>query len=667
MNRKERRRQRKLAQGRAASAAHFEDAVKDLEQGLVERAEDRFLRIVEGNPEHADAQHLLGLIAYGAGRVEEAADRIVRAIQVDESNPAYHANYGAVANLRGMPEEAEAASRYAIELKPDYGEAYNNLAVSLEVQGRLDEAAEACREAIRLTPKNADARVNMGNLLHRQGNPEAAAESYRAAIELAPAHAIAHANLGSALRRLGELEEAEAACRRALEINPAYAEAHNNLGNVLLAAGDGGGAVLAFHQAITFKPEYPDAHVNLGGALYVLDRYADAEAAYRGLLELVPDWPDALNGLGVVLLAGSRLDEAVVCFSGAARLEHSQAVYNLASSGAADFDDAEVAAIEAQAAEEGVADDQRIDFNFALGEIFHARGEADAAFTHFRSGNGLRRAGLAAAGHVFDADDHDRLVERIIGVFTPGLIEGCTGLEDERPVFIVGMPRSGTTLVEQIAASHGDVFGAGEVGGIAGLADRLPGEFPEGAAHMEDTESRARAYMDRLGTLAPDKPRIIDKTPFNFLYLGLIACLFPKARIVHCRRDGLDTCLSCYLQNFVAAHPWSTDLGDLGRYFRAEARLMDHWRDALPIPIHEVRYEELVTDQEGESRRLIKALGLPWDAACLAFHENKRWVRSASNWQVRRPLHGGSVGRWKAYKEFLGPLEEALLDHVPIG
>ena len=662
MNRKERRRQRKLARGRSASSALFDEAVKDLEGGRIERAEGRFLRIVEGMPGHADAHHLLGLIAYGAGRVEEAADRIVRAIQIDDSNPAYHANYGAVANLRGMPEEAEAASRYAIELKPDYGEAYNNLAVSLEVQGRLGEAAGACRDAIRLTPENADARVNMGNILCRQGESGAAVESYRVAIDLAPAHALAHANLGSALRQRGELKEAEAACRRSLEINPAYSEAHNNLGNVLMAAGDSPGAALAFRQAITFKPKYPEAHVNLGGALYVMDRFADAEAAYRDFLEMVPDWPDALNGLGVVLLAGSRLDEAVDCFRRAAEMKPdlSQAVYNLASSGAADLDDERVAAIEARASDEGLAANERIDFQFALGEIYDARGEADAAFAHFRSGNDLRRASLAAEGHVFDADDHDRLVERIIRAFDPKFFEGRKGLEDERPVFIVGMPRSGTTLVEQIAASHSCVFGAGEVGEIAELVSRLGGEFPQNMEALEDPKALARAYMERLGSLAPDCERIIDKTPFNFLYMGLIARVLPKARIVYCRRDPMDTCLSCYFQNFVATHPWSTDLGDLSRYLGAEARLMEHWHGVLPIPIHEIRYEDLIADQEGESRRLIEALGLPWDAACLAFHENKRWVRSASNWQVRRPLHGGSVGRWKAYGEFLAPLAKAL-------
>ena len=213
----------------------------------------------------------------------------------------------------------------------------------------------------------------------------------------------------------------------------------------------------------------------------------------------------------------------------------------------------------------------------------------------------------------------------------------------QRPVFIVGMPRSGTTLVEQIAASHEGVFGAGEMGGIAELVSRLGGGLPrEHGGPWKTPKPWPGPTWNGWGPRRPSALRLIDKTPFNFLYLGLIARLLPGARIVHCRRDPMDTCLSCYFQNFVAPHPWSTDLGDLARYLGAEARLMEHWQAVLPMPIHEIRYEDLIADQEGESRRLIKALGLPWDAACLAFHENKRWVRSASNWQVRRPLHGGS-------------------------
>ena len=337
----------------------------------------------------------------------------------------------------------------------------------------------------------------------------------------------------------------------------------------------------------------------------------------------------------------------------------------MASSGGADFDDNQVSAIEARAADESLAGSERIDFHFALGKIYDSRGQGDTAFAHFRSGNALRRAALAAGGHVFDAEHHDRLVEAIIGAFPPESFESSKGLEDTRPVFIVGMPRSGTTLMEQIAASHASVFGAGETGGIGDMVSRLPGEYPGNMEGLDDSD--ALAYMERLGTLAPDSLRIIDKTPFNFLYLGLIARLLPGARIVHCRRDAMDTALSCYFQNFAAPHPWSTDLGELGRYIRAEVRMMDHWHAVLPMPIYEIRYEDLIADQEGESRRLIDALGLPWDAACLAFHENTRWVRSASNWQVRRPIHGGSVGRWKAYGEHLGSLKKALSDHDPAG
>ena len=233
------------------------------------------------------------------------------------------------------------------------------------------------------------------------------------------------------------------------------------------------------------------------------------------------------------------------------------------------------------------------------------------------------------------------------------------GDDSEVPVFIVGMPRSGTTLVEQIAASHPAVFGAGERDDIGALAGA---QFPGGTADLDAVAAGtlARTHLERMRDLAGEALRITDKTPVNFLYLGLIALLFPRARIVHCRREARDVCLSCYFQNFVAGLPWATDLADLGRYHRAYRRIMDHWHQVLPLTILDVDYQDLVAAPEEGSRRIVDFLGLPWDDACLDFHRSRRTVRSAANWQVRRPIYATSVGRWKAYEPWLGPLLDAL-------
>lgn len=670
MNRKERRlgekRARKEKGGSPAARAAFRAATQALDGGRVDEAVLALERLIEDHPRHAEALHLLGLVRYDAGRFEEAADLILRATEADGAKAEYHANCGAVMNMLGRFAEAEAACRHAIELEPGNAGAHNNLSVALVSQGKTEEALATLERALRLDPGSAEAHVNLGNLLFKEGRAAAAAAAYRAALGARPDHAIALANLGAALRELGELAEAERCCRRAIDARAGYPEAHNTLGTVLNAAGEPEAAVTAFDEAIRLRPRFPEAHMNKGAALFQAGALADAEAAYRSALVLYPRYPEAQNGLGVVLLAAARLDEAVAAFRKALDLKPSygEAAYNLAASGALDADAAAVAALEERVRDPSLAAGERIRLHFALGEIRDRRGETDAAFAHFEAGNGLRRAEQAARGLVFRADAHERLIERIERVFTREFLASRRDLGDAdgRPAFIVGMPRSGTTLVEQIAASHPSVFGAGEPGLVARLAGGLYGGYPEGALALDrgGAAALAGAYLDRLARGAGPAVRIADKTPFNFLYLGLIETLFPGARVVHCRRRAVDVGVSCYFQDFRAPHPWSTDLADIGRYVRAYERMMAHWRGALSLPMIEVDYESLVADLEAEARRLVEFLGLDWNPACLDFHENPRAVTTASNWQVRKPVYATSVGRARAYERFLAPLKDAL-------
>ena len=649
MNRKDRRQKAKLERRpgeRTNTDALFEKAAGHLRNGRLERAESFLRRVVAGRPDHADAFHLLGLATYEQGRPEEAAEAIRSAIAADGNRPVFHSNLAVVLNLLERPGEAETACRRAIELHPRYAEAQNNLAVALKLQGRLDDAAEACAQALEQDPEYVEAYVNLGNVRRHQGRLEEAAAAYGEAISRNPRQYMAHANLGAALRELGDLEGAAEALLTAVDLRPDYAEAHNNLGNVLIAAGDAAGAEASYRRALYLDSEHVLARVNLGAVLFSEGAMDDAEAAYRKALETDPDFAEAENGLGVVLQAAGDLDQAKAAFRRAIAIKPDfvEAFYNLAAS--RDVEDAEVAAMEALLAEGPPS----LKLHFALGEAHDARANRETAFGHFRQGNTLRGEELA-----FDADAHDTLLGDIARTFTREFLaeRASSGNGSEFPVFVVGMPRSGTTLVEQIAASHPGVHGAGELDVIAGLVQ----PFPERMADVEATDLAAR-YLTRLAGLGGDAVRVVDKTPLNFLYLGLIAILFPKARIVHCRRDARDVGLSCYFQNFVAGHAWSTDLADLARYQRAHETLMAHWREVLPAPMLEIDYEDLVADPEGQSRRLMDFLGLPWDDACLSFQESRRVVRSASNWQVRRPVHTASVGRWRAYEEWLGPLVE---------
>jgi len=299
----------------------------------------------------------------------------------------------------------------------------------------------------------------------------------------------------------------------------------------------------------------------------------------------------------------------------------------------------------------------------ALGKINEDLDRVDAAFAHFEAAN-------IATGAAFDWTAHERYISGSIALFTRAFLEerAGAGALSARPVFVVGMPRSGTTLVEQILASHPDVAALGELTDIeTGLMSAVrqspdaPGFF-ERVAELEPKALRAagQRYLDAIAARGAQRARAVDKMPHNFLFLGWIRLILPGASIIHCTRDPLDTCVSCYTHRFSEAHAYSTDLTKLGDYYRSYERLMAHWQSVLPSPPLEVRYERLVADLEGESRRMIAHLGLDWRQECLAFHKTRRVVQTPSQWQVRPPLDASSIGRWRKFERHLGPLRAAL-------
>jgi len=661
--RKQKRDQRRARRPDPAAKALLARARASLEAGNLGLAEKQFRELTRRDPPNAEPFHMLALIAYHGGRFAEAGEMILEATARDDSNPLLHANCGAILNVLGRSMEAEAASRHAVALKPDHPEAHNNLAVALDAQGRLDEAVEAVGEAIRLKPAYADAHVNLGNMTLRAGDVAAAVAAYRAAVAAAPRNAMAHANLGVALREAGRLAEAEAACRRAIRLSPKYAGAHNGLGNVLMAKGDLPAAEAAFLDAVKCQTGHQEARLNLAALLFHGGDREGAEAAYAEVTEINPGNADAFTGLGVVMLADGRIDDAVAAFRKAVaiRPSHGEAQANLAAAVEGAFTDDEVAALKEQLADRRVPETDRMKLHFALAEVLDRKGDVEAAFAEYAAGNALRKARLARGGRAFDADAYDATIDRVIAAFDRRWFDRhkkTGGVSTDQPVFIVGMPRSGTTLVEQIAASHPKVAGRGEIDLIRVLAGADPAE----AADLDDARLKAMAatYLDRLRMDADKAIRITDKTPFNFLHLGLIQVLFPNARAVHCVRDPLDTGLSCWRQNFAAPHAWACDLAHIGRVMRAYSRLMEHWRRVLQLPMLEVRYEDLIDNQKRTSQALIGFLDLPWDDACLKFHKSGRAVLTASNWQVRKPLYDTAVGKAKTYDKFLGPLKAGL-------
>jgi hypothetical protein len=295
-------------------------------------------------------------------------------------------------------------------------------------------------------------------------------------------------------------------------------------------------------------------------------------------------------------------------------------------------------------------------------------GDHEQAFRAYQLANALAKRWTLHAGQGFQPAQWHQYVERIADTFDDKrLAEGRRkGRDEDVAILIVGMPRSGTTLVEQILSSHPRLHGAGELTWLSEIAQSLPAAYPEGATRIDaDTaKSLGGYYLDRLREFAGDAVRITDKAPVNFLHLGLMALLLPNTRVIHCRRNPLDTCLSCYFTNFTHGHSFTNDFSDLATYYRGYRRLMDHWQEVRPLDLIEVDYESLVADQEGVSRRLVEFCGLDWDPRCLRFHENGRPVATASKLQVREKLFSSSVGRWRVYQRFLTPLIEALGEHA---
>ena len=497
------------------------------------------------------------------------------------------------------------------------------------------------------------------------GRLNEAEASYRRVLEISPDYAEAHYNLGIILRDVGRLDEAEASYRHAIEIKPGYAEAHNNLGVTLHDVGRLGEAEEYYRRALELKPDYAEAHNNLGNTLLDLSRLEEAEVCYRRALEIKPGLADAHSNLGSVLMALGKMGEAEKFLNKAIELAPSEAkplatalLYIPYQEGDPRFNQ-----LEAVYARRGSLPlEEQVKLNFAMGKAMENIGQYDRSFSAYEEGNRLHYQ-----GHPFDEAGHELFLKESCGVFTADLFNECAAIaeamppiQDERvPIFIVGMLRSGSTLIEQILASHPAIFGAGEHSTFKETL--LLRSSIKGEDDLLTLRKLGQVYLDRVWEFAPEARYITDKLPANYCHLELIHLILPNAKIIHSMRDPMDTCFSCYALRFTHGHEYCYDLGTLGRQYLRYSKLMKHWHDVLPPGrILDVRYEDVVVDSEREARRMLDYLGLPWDSACLRFHENRRAVHTASVTQVRKPIYSNSVARWKHFEKHLGPLLEGI-------
>lgn len=553
---------------------------------------------------------------------------------------------------------------------PKHPLAWNLLGVIASEDEAYDKAIEYFTKAAKLGPRDPDFHNNLGEVYRKTERYQEALPCFETALKLQPAHAAAHNNIGAALNALGREEEAAQHLAKAVRLRPDNFEAYTNLGIALMNQRKPREAVPCFEHAYRLNREDPVLLTYLGSALEHDDRFEEAYALYEQVLGAKSDDPEQEVDLLVKQVSNlerrGRRDEAwalleplldtqpdhpgVACQFSRLAKRHERGEEALAR-------------LSKVAALPDLDSEARRMIYFELGDVSDLRGRYDDAFDAYRRGNDLYE-------HPHDHARGLRLQEAKEPIYAPDWQSKLASASNrsEVPVFIVGMPRSGTSLVEQIIDCHPQAHGAGErtwvpdISGTIAEQSQGRGTYP---ACMETVDGalldrHADPLLETLAQISGGAARVIDKLPHNHLHLGLIEQLFPNARILHCKRDPIDTCLSCYFQNFYAGHDYSYDLTSLGQHYRLYERAMEHWKKVSKLPILDVSYQELVEDQERVSRGMIDFLGLEWDDACLRFHESSRRTLTASYDQVRQPIYRRSLSRHERYEPHLGPLLEAL-------
>ncbi|MGA9855247.1 MAG: sulfotransferase [Gammaproteobacteria bacterium] len=571
------------------------------QQNDFSRAEAGYREVLRLIPAHADATHFLGLLAHQTGHTEVAKSLLNKSIVLGPGSALYRHNLAGMFRELGQHLEAERCYLEALTLNPDYVDALIGLAMSQQALGRFEDAYANYVRASVLDARSFEAHLGSGGVLLELTRRREALDCYRNAYQLAADDADKLQRLGLAMREASAMLDAKNCFEQALVPRPDFVEAHNSLAITLGDLGDLTDADAHYRKALRLRPAYASGWHN-----------------FTGMTRLMPDdplWPSLQN------------------FA-----QHAS----------------------------GLPTAEASMLQFTLGKVCDDRGEYPQAFEHYLHANRLKRTTLE-----YDESRQKIFFQNFIQHFNPTFLEkfGDAGADSELPIFIVGMSRSGTTLVEQIIASHPLAHGAGELHllrrclrvelGPTDSDDELPAKL----AALDGSGFRriGERYCAELTQLAPEAMRITDKLPGNMALVGLIQIAFPRARIIHCVRDPLDTCVSCFSKLFTTGHAFSYELGELGRFYRLYEELMHHWHTLLPAGrMLEVRYENVVTDLESQARRLLEFCGLPWDDACLRFHEHRRIVKTASLAQVRQPIYASSVGRWRHYTHYLEPLRQAL-------
>lgn len=660
-------------------------------------------QMLKQKPALAEAHSILGVSFAALGKRKEGIDAIRQAIAHSGNVASYHSNLGEIYRQDGNHADAINSLNRALELDPDNFHAHNNLGIVRFESGAYEQAVEAYRKAIALHPAFPEAYNNLGNALRKVGELDEASEAYHAALALRETYPEAYNNLGTLLREQHKPDQAEVAIRKAISLNPRYLEAHNNLASIYHSEERDVDALRQLAEALKLEPQNARSLLLTARIQAKRNAYDLAEKACLFVLDKEPGNGEALTVLGSIKHELDKFDEALalmeqavacdppsseahyfygICLKSVGRLEEAkeQLLKGLDLNGSmygayanlndlVDYSKDKAMFKRLQDVMESL-DNQRnpgmLPLHYAYGKALEDKKQYEKALEHYIIGGEIKRTQLnydEAEIFTFFADIKKAFPAEVFSD------RPCAGLSDARPLFIIGMPRSGSTLVEQIISSHKHVYGAGEVKYFADALHRLRGRFPALSrfpAMFEELGPKqfdilGKTYLDALIAPAGDALRVTDKLLTNYFFVGILHLLFPNAKFINTRRNPVDTCLSAFTKLFKDDMPHSYDLRELGRYYREYDALMQHWESVLPAGVLKVvDYEDVVADTEGRARDLIDFVGLEWDEACLAFHESKRPVKTASVTQVRKPIYKSSLERGKKYGAGLQPLIDAI-------
>jgi tetratricopeptide (TPR) repeat protein len=607
-------------------------------------------------------------------RINEAANDLNKALALFPEFPRSHEILGELLLAQKQPEQAVDAFKRAVHLGSDSAEIDQKLSTALMMLGRTDEAEEVLEESRRRDPIRA--AIAEAKEYRRKGELDAAEKTYRQVLMRAPDSVEAFASIGAIAIAKQQYADAEIFLKRAVDRAPDFARAWADLVIAQMELEKYDEAVKSAEHLVRLDTGGVMSRLLLGNAHAMAGRHHDALVEYECVAARIPGDPGALSGMAHMLKTIGRQDESIEAYKTCIREnpQHTESWWGLANMKTYQFADDEIDAMrnlldtgkaKVEPTSRWLTSTPEVNLCNALGMAYEGRGDYERAFDNFERGNKMRRL-----DEPYDPVFTEQLHDRIIDVFSRNFFarESAVGSSNGEAIFIVGLPRTGSTLIEQILASHRDVEGTYELPELGRLSQSLPvtdfaqSRYPETAASLDKDAYRVlgEQYIEHTRKHRSGKPFFTDKNLGNFMHIGLLQLILPNATIINARRHPLDTCLGCFKQLFARGQSYSYDVEELGEYYLQYQRLMDHWDAVLPDKVLHVHYEDVTEDLESQARRIIEHCGLPWDDNCLRFYETKRDVRTASSEQVRQPIYRSSVNLWRHYEPQLAELIEVL-------